>query len=304
MRTHTPPLFAARTRGTLAPAIDERWDMVPDQAALSDELDIDAMSLDDGAPRPGAERELVHSALRLFEVLKAFRRDQPRMTLTEVAEHSGLTRASARRFLLTLIHAGYAETDGKRFALTPRLLELGHAVMATSSVWDIARPVLAGLSERLGESCYGAVLDGTEVLYVLHIPSARHLINVDLRVGSRTPAYCTSVGRVLLAGLTPAAAERVIAASRPEPRTPKTETSQAKLVEAVDQARDKGWAIVDEELELGLRSLSVPLRGRGGMIVGALNTCGPASRVSLEELRTRFLGELLEAAARIQAALE
>ena len=256
------------------------------------------------ASRSGADRELVHSVLRLFEVLKAFRRERPRMTLTEVAEHTGLTRASARRFLLTLVHAGYAETDGKRFALTPRLLELGHAVMAGSTVWDVARPVLAGLSERLGESCYGAVLDGPEVLYVLHIPSARHLINVDLRVGSRMPAYCTSVGRVLLAGLTPSAAERLLAASRPEPRTPKTITSRGKLLEAVDQARRQGWAMVDEELELGLRSLSVPLRGRGGVTVGALNVCGPTSRVSMEELRTRFLGELLEAASRIQAAIE
>ncbi|HEV7268636.1 MAG TPA: IclR family transcriptional regulator C-terminal domain-containing protein [Falsiroseomonas sp.] len=262
----------------------------------ADDLDTEA--------RTGTDRELVHSVLRLFEVLKAFRRERPRMTLSEVAGYTGLTRASARRFLLTLTHAGYAETDGKRFALTPRLLELGHAVMAGSSVWDIARPVLAGLSERLGESCYGAVLDGAEVLYVLHIPSARHLINVDLRVGSRTPAYCTSVGRVLLAGLTPAAAERVLASARPEPRTPKTVTAKGKLIEAVEQARRQGWCIVDEELELGLRSLSVPLRGRGGVTGGAINVCGPTSRVSLEELRTNFLGELLEAAARIQAAIE
>lgn len=258
----------------------------------------------DAEARPGPDRETVHSVLRLFEVLKAFRRDRPRMTLSEVAEHAGLTRASARRFLLTLVHAGYAETDGKRFALTPRLLELGHAVMAGSSVWDIARPVLAELSERLGESCYGAVLDGTEVLYVLHVPSARHLINVDLRVGSRTPAYCTSVGRVLLAGLTPDAASRLIAASRPEPRTPKTLTAKGRLLDAVEQARQQGWCIVDEELELGLRSLSVPLRGRGGVTVGAINICGPTSRVALEELRTNFLGELLGAAARIQSAID
>ncbi|PWS37711.1 IclR family transcriptional regulator [Falsiroseomonas bella] len=263
---------------------------------LAEELETDL--------RAGADRELVHSVLRLFEVLKAFRRERPRMTLSEVAEYAGLTRASARRFLLTLVHAGYAETDGKRFALTPRLLELGHAVMAGSSVWDVARPVLEALSEKLGESCYGAVLDGAEVLYVLHIPSSRHLINVDLRVGSRTPAYCTSVGRVLLAGLTPAAAERVLAAGKPESRTPKTVTAKGKLLDAVEQARRQGWSIVDEELELGLRSLSVPLRGRGGVTVGAINVCGPTSRVSLEELRTRFLGELLEAASRIQAAIE
>jgi IclR family pca regulon transcriptional regulator len=269
-----------------------------DDTLLPDETEAD------DAARPGAERELVHSALRAFEVLKAFRRDRPRMTLTEVAEATGMTRASARRFLLTLVHAGYAETDGKRFALTPRLLELGHAVMATSSVWDIARPVLAGISDRLGESCYGAVLDGVEVLYVMHIPSARHLINVDLRVGSRTPAYCTSVGRVLLAGLTPSAATRVLAATKPEARTPKTVTDHAALAEAVDAARAQGWAMVDEELELGLRSLSVPLRSRGGVTLGAINICGPTSRVSLEELRSTFLSEMLDAASRIQAAIE
>jgi IclR family pca regulon transcriptional regulator len=252
----------------------------------------------------GAEREHVHSVLRLFEVLRAFGRERPRMTLSEVAERSGMTRASARRFLLTLVHAGYAESDGRRFALTPKLLELGQSVMAVSSIWDVARPVLAGVSERLGEACYGAVLDGTEVLYVLHIPAAKHLINVDLRLGSRTPAYCTSVGRVLLAGLTPEAAARVLDAGPIEPRTPKTVTDRAKLLDAVEQARRQGWAVVDEELEPGLRSLSVPLRGRGGVVVGAINVCGPTSRVALRELRTRFLGELLDAAARIQSAIE
>jgi IclR family pca regulon transcriptional regulator len=274
-----------------------------EDAGRAPEIDTD-IGEEAPAGATGPERELVHSVLRLFEVLKAFRRERPRMTLTEVAAQTGMTRASARRFLLTLVHAGYAETDGKRFALTPRLLDLGHAVMAASSVWDIARPVLARVSERLGESCYGAVLDGPEVLYVLHIPSARHLINVDLRVGSRMPAYCTSVGRVLLAGLTQPAAEKLLAAVPPSARTPHTETDMAALLRAVEEARRQGWAIVDEELELGLRSLSVPLRGRGGVTVGALNVCGPTSRVPMEELRTRFVGEMLEAAARIQAAIE
>lgn len=275
--------------------------MLPDDA-LARPLGIEE---DEAAgARAGADRELVHSVLRAFEVLKAFRRERSRMTLTEVAEQTGLTRASARRFLLTLVHAGYAETDGKRFRLTPRLLELGHSVMAASNVWDVARPVLAEVSEKLGESTYGAVLDGDEVLYVLHVPSARHLVNVDLRVGSRTPAYCTSVGRVLLAGLTAEAAERALAGIRPEPRTPKTVTARPKLREAVDQARRQGWAIVDEELELGLRSLSLPLRGRNGVVVGAINVCSPTSRVSLEELRTRFLAEMIDAQARIQAAID
>lgn len=250
------------------------------------------------------DREIVHSALRLFEVLKAFNRNRPRMTLSEVAEATGLSRASARRFLLTLVQAGYAATDGKRFALTPKLLELGQSILAAASIWDVARPILAQVSERLGESCFGAVLEGTDVLYVLHIPSSRHLVNVDLRVGSRTPAYCTSVGRVLLAGLSPDASDRVLEDSKPVARTPRTITKAAELRDKVRQARHQGWAVVDEELELGLRSLSVPLRGRDGVTLGAINVCGPSSRVPVEDLRTRFLPEMLDAAAQIQAALD
>ena len=267
---------------------------------------LDVLNLIASEPEEGrgAEREMVHSVLRLFEVLRAFSRARPRMTLSEVAEFSGLTRASARRFLLTLVHAGYAETDGKRFALTPKLLELGHSVMAAARIWDVARPILTQVSERLGESCYGAVLDGAEVLYVLHIPSARHLVNVDLRVGSRTPAYCSSIGRVLLAGMTPDAVERVLEEIKPEARTPRTITAKSKLREQVEQARRQGWSVVDEELELGLRSLSVAVRGRDGVMLGAINICGPTSRVPLEELRTRFVVEMLDAASRIQAALD
>ena len=264
--------------------------------------------MDQQATRPAeprdADREIVHSVLRLFEVLKAFNRSRPRMTLSEVAEVAGLSRASARRFLLTLIQAGYAETDGKRFALTPKLVELGQSTLAAASIWDVARPILAQVSERLGESCYGAVLEGADVLYVLHIPSSRHLVNVDLRVGSRTPAYCTSVGRVLLAGLSPDAADRVVEDSKPAARTPRTITAKPQLRERVQQARQQGWAVVDEELELGLRSLSVPLRGRDGSTLGAINVCGPSSRVPMDDLRQKFLPEMLEAAARIQAALD
>ncbi len=250
------------------------------------------------------DREIVHSVLRLFEVLKAFDRNRPRMTLSEVAEVTGLSRASARRFLLTLVQAGYATTDGKRFALTPKLLELGQSILAAASIWDVARPILAKVSEKLGESCYGAVLEGADVLYVLHIPSSRHLVNVDLRVGSRTPAYCTSVGRVLLAGLSPDAADRVLDDSKPVARTPRTITAKPELRAKVRQARDQGWSVVDEELELGLRSLSVPLRGRDGVTLGAINVCGPSSRVPVDDLRLRFLPDMLDAAARIQAALD
>lgn len=266
-------------------------------------LDPESRDMSDGGERGSADREIVNSVLKAFEVLKTFSRDKPRMTLSEVAEYAGMSRASARRFLLTFTHAGYMETDGKRFHLTPKLLELGHSVLASSNMWDVARPVMRELAEKLGESCYGAVLDGSEILYVVHVPSAQRVVNIGLRVGSRMPAYCTSIGRVLLAGLNSDAAERIISSMKPVALTPKTVTAKARLREIVQQTRRQGWAIVDEELETGLRSISVPIGNRSGATVAALNVCGPSSRVTLEEMRTRFLPEMIDAVDRIQRAM-
>ncbi|HEV2605742.1 MAG TPA: IclR family transcriptional regulator C-terminal domain-containing protein [Microvirga sp.] len=257
----------------------------------------------EGPARTGEDREIVNSVLKAFDVLKAFSRHKPRMTLTEVAEYAGMSRASARRFLLTFVHAGYMETDGKRFQPTPKLLELSHAALSSLNIWDIARPILAELSDRFDEACYGAVLDGADVLYVLHIPSSARFVNVNLRVGSRSPAYCTSLGRVLLAGLPPDALERVLSDIKPVPLTAGTVTAKAKLREIIEQVRRQGWSLVDEELEVGLRSVSVPIRSPSGATVAAINMCGPTARVSSETLRSEILPELLRAADRINLAL-
>jgi IclR family transcriptional regulator, pca regulon regulatory protein len=253
---------------------------------------------------PGADdREIVHSVLRAFEVLKAFSRHKPRMTLSEVAEYAGMSRASARRFLLTFTHAGYTKTDGKRFELTPKLLELGHSVLSSLNIWDLARPILTDLSERCDESCYGAVLDGAEVLYVFHAPSSARVVNVNLRVGSRLPAYCTSIGRVLMAGMPEAEREKLIARMKPVQHTPRTVTAKTRIRELIEQAGRQGWCIVDEELEVGLRSVSVPIKSPSGATVAAINVCGPSVRVTAEEMRTRLLPDLLAAAERINGAL-
>lgn len=251
------------------------------------------------AERGGNDREIVNSVLKAFEVLKVFSRHKPRMTLSEVAEYAGMSRASARRFLLTFTQAGYMATDGKRFYLTPRLLELSHSIVSSTNIWETARPVIRELSEKLGESCYGAVLDGAEVLYVVHMSGTQRFVSVGIRVGSRLPAYCTSIGRVLLSGLTDEALEQVLADVRPVAHTPKTVTAKARIRDLVREARQLGWSIVDEELEVGLMSVSAPIRSRSGEIIAALNVCGPSARVSVEEVRTRFLPELLDATARI-----
>jgi IclR family pca regulon transcriptional regulator len=258
---------------------------------------------DEGQARAGGDRDIVGSVLRAFDVLKAFSRSKPRMTLSEVADYTGLSRASARRFLLTFVHAGYMETDGKRFQPTPKLLELGYAVVAGSGLWDVARPLLSELSQSLGESCFGAVLDGNEVLYVVHAQGASRFVNVGIRVGSRLPAYCTSLGRVLLSGLSDDALEQVLSGIKPEPLTPKTVTAKAPLRALIEQTRRVGWSIVDEELEVGLSSISAPIRNRDGSIAAAINVCGPSSRVLVDDLRMRFLPELLACAERIERAM-
>jgi IclR family transcriptional regulator, pca regulon regulatory protein len=251
------------------------------------------------AERQGADREIVNSVLKAFDVLKVFSRQKPRMTLSEVADYAGMSRASARRFLLTFTQAGYMDTDGKRFFLTSKLLELSYSIVSSANIWETARPVISELSEKLGESCYGAVLDGSEVLYVVHIPNAQRFVNIGIRVGSRLPAYCTSIGRVLLSGLSDEVLEQVLSGIKPVAHTPKTVTAKGKLRDLIRETRQLGWSIVDEELEIGLRSVSVPIRSRSGEIIAALNVCGPSSRVSVEEVRARLLPELLDAAARI-----
>jgi IclR family pca regulon transcriptional regulator len=283
--------------------LDKRDDGAAEFARLVD-LDTAAETDDDeGGARAGGDRDIVGSVLRAFDVLKVFSRTKPRMTLSEVAEYSGLSRASARRFLLTFVHAGYMETDGKRFQPTPKLLELGYAVVAGSGLWDVARPLLAEMSQSLGESCFGAVLDGSEVLYVVHAQGASRFVNVGIRVGSRLPAYCTSIGRVLLSGLSDDALEQVLAEIRPEPHTARTVTAKAKLRALIEQTRRVGWSIVEEELEVGLSSVSAPIKARDGSIIAAINVCGPSPRVSVDDLRVRFLPELLACAERIERAM-
>jgi len=237
--------------------------------------------------------------LKAFDLLRVFSRHKPRMTLSEVAEYSGMSRASARRFLLTFTQAGYMETDGKRFQLTPKLLELTDSVMSSVNLWETARPIITDLSERLGESCFGAVLDGNDVLYVLHIAHSPRFVNVGIRVGSRLPAYCTSLGRVLLSGLTDKELERSLSSVKPVAQTPRTVTAKGKLRDLIRDARRDGWSIVDEELEVGLRSVSAPIRSRSGEIIAALNICCPSVRISAEDMRNKFLPELLAATERI-----
>jgi IclR family pca regulon transcriptional regulator len=249
-----------------------------------------------------SDRDYVNSLARGLEVIRVFTRHTPRMTLSEVAQATDMTRASARRFLLTLVREGYIDTDGKHFHLRPKILELGFSALSSMDIVDVAQPIMNGLSERLQEACFAAVLDGDAVIYIARATPNR-LVNVSINIGNRVPAYCVSTGRILLASLPDEKLHQYIREAKLTKITPNTITSKVKLRNLIEEARLQGWSSADQELEIGLRSLSVPVRDRFGHITAALNVCCPSARVTPEDMKTRVLSELMEASSRITRAL-
>jgi IclR family pca regulon transcriptional regulator len=203
-------------------------------------------------------------------VIRAFDGEHPRQSLSDVARRTGLTRAAARRFLLTLAELGYVRTDGRLFALTPRVLELGYAYLSSLSLPEIAQPHLEALVREVQESASVSVLDGPDVVYVARVPTSR-IMTVAITIGTRLPAYATSMGRVLLAALPADERERVLASLPAQPLTDRTITDPAALARELAAVREAGYCVVDQELELGLRSISVPIRDRSGEVVAAAN---------------------------------
>lgn len=224
------------------------------------------------------------------------------MTLSAVAEATGLARATARRSLLTLVELGYAEADGRAFRPLPRVLELGYAPLAERGFTDIAQPHMRELVRTVHESASLAVLDGGDIRYVARVPTVR-IMSVNITIGTRFPAYATSMGRVLLAGLDADARAAHLAGVRPEPLTRHTVTDVADLAREVERAAAEGYALVDQELEEGLRSLAVPVRDARGRVVAALNVATHAGRGTAESARGELLPALRATAARIEADL-
>jgi IclR family pca regulon transcriptional regulator len=264
--------------------------------------DADEIAAGEGGDPGPAGRDYVNALARGLEVIKVFSRHTPKMTLSEIAQATGMTRATVRRFLLTLAHEGYVEISGRHFSLRPKILELGFSALSSMDLWDVVQPVIDDLSERLNESCFAAVLDGESVIYVARATPNRR-VNVGISIGSRVPAHCVSTGRVLLAALPEDALYSYIEAMTLTRFTPNTTTSKVQLRSALDEVRRQGWSIVDQELEVGLRSLSVPVRDGSGQIVAALNVCCPSTRISLEDMKTRILAITLEASRNITLAL-
>ena len=246
--------------------------------------------------------EFVQSLERGLAVIGCFSREHSALTLTEVAKLTGQTRATARRILLTLEQLGFASSDGREFSLTPKVLDLGYAYLSALDLADFAQPEMEKLVEQTHESSSAAVLDGAEIVYVVRVPTTR-IMSVSLGLGSRLPAAATSLGRVLLAELEPSDLERWLAVTPLAPLTRHTVTAPGRLAEEIAAVRAQGWALVDQELEEGVRSVATALRGRHGVAVAALNVSTPAGRVTLRELRETILPRLLAAAARINDRL-
>jgi IclR family pca regulon transcriptional regulator len=251
---------------------------------------------------PARETQSVQALERGLAVLQVFSREHPALTLSEVARLTGITRATARRVLLTLERLGMVRSDGRRFSLTPRVLTLGWAYLSSLGLWEIAQPLMEELTAQTGESCSAATLDLPDIVYVARVPT-RRIMSITLNVGTRLPAYATSMGRVLLAELAPAELDAFLATAALEPLTPRTLTDPAALRAELERVRAQGWALVDEELELGLRSIAAPVRGPSGAAVAALNVSAAASRVPVERVREEFLPALQRTAEAISVAL-
>jgi IclR family transcriptional regulator, pca regulon regulatory protein len=236
-------------------------------------------------------------------VLGAFGEQHPSLTLSEAAVAAGLSRAAARRVLLTLAELGYVTRAGRRFSLAPRILELGFAFLSTQSWIDRAEPLMKELSHSLRESCSAAILQGTEIIYVARMPAPHRIMSTTIAVGSRLPAFHTSLGRIQLGFFGAAELRRRLADLALTPYTASTITDPDALVARIAADHQQGYSIVDEELERGLRSIAVPIVSRSGHNVGAINLSALSNRTTQKEMRDRFLPELRGVAEAISATL-
>ncbi|WP_243795367.1 IclR family transcriptional regulator [Saccharopolyspora gloriosae] len=244
----------------------------------------------------------VQSLARGLAVIRAFDESRPEMTLSDVARATDLSRAAARRFLHTLVQLGYVWTDGRVFALTPRVLELGFAYLSSMSLPEIAQPHLERLVSRVHESASVSVLDGDDIVYIARVPTSR-IMTVSINIGTRFPAYATSMGRVLLAHLPADHLDEFLARVRLDPLGPHTLGNPEELRVELARIREQGWALVDQELEAGLRSIAAPIRDRSDQVVAAANISSHASRTTGEQARENLLPPLLETAESIHADL-
>ena len=251
-------------------------------------------------PRRDSDPDFVESIARGFDVLKAFGPGSPAMSLSEVATAADLARPTARRILRTLTALGYVRARDGSFELTPRVLELGIAYVHSHGLWEVARPHLEDLVARTHESSSMAQLDGSDIVYVARVAVPK-IIAIAVQVGTRFPAVPTSLGKVLLAGLEPDELEKALAEPSRSGVVPRWRPERAELDRALREVRAQGWALTDEQLASGIRSVAAPVRGGSGRVVAAVIVTVHAAETSVETLRDEYLPMLLETASRISA---
>ena len=252
---------------------------------------------------PPRDSDFVQSLDRGLAVIRAFGPDRERLSLSEVARATGLTRAAARRFLLTLVKLGYVRSDGREFSLRPKVLELGYAYLSGLALPEVAEPHLEELSARLHESSSISVLDGHHIVYVARVATKR-IMTVAISVGTRFPAYAASMGRVLLAALSPEELDKYLAEATFEAFTERTVTDPERLREVIAEVRRDGYSIVDQELEEGLRAIAAPIHDASGAVTAAINVSAHARRMGPDAMRAQLLPALLETARNIEADLK
>ncbi len=248
------------------------------------------------------DKNFVNSLARGLSVIQAFDKNDSKLTLTEVAKKTDLSRAAARRFLFTLNALGYVITDGKLFWLGPKILELGYAYLASQPIVDIVQPYIDTVSKATGESCSVSVLEGTDVVYIArHL--THHVMSVTLNVGTRLPAFVTSMGRVILANKENDEIDQILTRTQIKKHTEFTLVDREELKMQIGKIRQQGYSIVNQELEIGLRSIAVPIFNARGKCVAAINVGTQAARVSEDTLLNKILPALKNASSEISKVL-
>ncbi|OOC57129.1 MULTISPECIES: IclR family transcriptional regulator domain-containing protein [Nocardiopsis] len=251
-------------------------------------------------PREGAGPDFIEALARGLDVIRTFQPHQPTMTLAEVAKATGLARPTARRILITLQELGYVRSGRAGYSLTPRVLELGVAYVRSTGLWEMARPHLEELSERTGESCSIAQLDGSDIVYVARVAVPK-IVTLDVQIGTRFPALQTSLGKVLLAALEGEDVDRVLAEPTRSGLVPLWRPDREERDAVLREVRARGWALTDEHLARGIRSVAAPLRDGRGRVFAAVNVNTHAAETPLEHLDRHHLPLLLHAAGEISA---
>jgi IclR family pca regulon transcriptional regulator len=251
----------------------------------------------------GGDANFMSSLARGLAVINAFQERKRHLTIAQISHRTEIPRAAVRRCLYTLMQLGYATTDGRTYSLLPKVLTLGHAYLSSTPLAVSAQPYLDRISEQLHEACNLATLEGEQVLYIARSAIPQRLISVDLSVGSRLPAYCTSMGRILLAALDDDSLHDYLNNAELQAKTSRTLYTPQALWECLQQVRQQGWCVVDQELEQGLRSLAVPVYDSAGHVLAAMNVSTHAGRVPASELQKRFLPIMLNASRELSSQL-